>query len=58
MTMLGKTLLNLDLVGRTLAPEFDPNQSIRRNAADILHRRTMKSLSPAIFSARCSRQRS
>jgi ubiquinone biosynthesis protein len=46
LTMLGKTLLNLDLVGRTLAPQFDPNQSIRNNAADILHRRTMKGLSP------------
>jgi predicted unusual protein kinase regulating ubiquinone biosynthesis (AarF/ABC1/UbiB family) len=45
MTMLGKTLLNLDLVGRTLSPDFDPNQSIRRNAAELLHRRTMKSLS-------------
>ena len=47
LTMLGKTLLNLDLVGRTLAPQFDPNQSIRTNAAEILHRRTMKGLSPA-----------
>lgn len=46
MTMLGKTLLNLDLVGRTLAPEFDPNHSIRKNAAEILHRRTWKDLSP------------
>jgi predicted unusual protein kinase regulating ubiquinone biosynthesis (AarF/ABC1/UbiB family) len=45
LTMLGKTLLNLDLVGRTLAPEFDPNESIRRNAAEMLHRRTMKSFS-------------
>jgi ubiquinone biosynthesis protein len=46
LTMLGKTLLNLDLVGRTLAPDFDPNESIRRNAAEIMHRQTMKSLSP------------
>ncbi len=52
MTMLGKTLLNLDLVGRTLAPEFDPNQSIRRNAAELFHQRTMKGLSPGnLFSA-------
>ena len=40
--MLGKTLLNLDLVGHTLSPQFDPNQSIRRNAAALLHQRTMK----------------
>jgi predicted unusual protein kinase regulating ubiquinone biosynthesis (AarF/ABC1/UbiB family) len=52
MTMLGKTLLNLDLVGRTLAPDFDPNQSIRRNAAELLHQRTMKGLSAGnIFTA-------
>jgi predicted unusual protein kinase regulating ubiquinone biosynthesis (AarF/ABC1/UbiB family) len=46
LTMLGKTLLNLDQVGRALAPEFDPNASIRRNAAEILQQRLMKSLSP------------
>ena len=46
LTMLGKTLLNLDQVGRALASEFDPNASIRRNAADILQRRLVKSLSP------------
>jgi ubiquinone biosynthesis protein len=46
LTMLGKTLLNLDQVGRALEPEFDPNASIRRNAADILQRRIVKSLSP------------
>lgn len=52
MTMLGKTLLNLDLVGRTLSPQFDPNQSIRRNAAELLHQRTLKGLSSgSIFSA-------
>jgi ubiquinone biosynthesis protein len=46
LTMLGKTLLNLDLIGRTLAPEFDPNKAIRRNAAQLLNRRLLKSLSP------------
>src|SRR5437870_5888122 len=46
LTMLGKTLLNLDQVGRTLAPQFDPNASIRRNAAQILQQRVLKSLSP------------
>ena len=47
LTMLGKTLLNLDLVGRTLDPDFDPNESIRRNGAGILRHRTWQSLSPA-----------
>jgi predicted unusual protein kinase regulating ubiquinone biosynthesis (AarF/ABC1/UbiB family) len=46
LTMLGKTLLNLDQVARALAPEFDPNASIRRNAAEILQQRLMKSFSP------------
>src|SRR5207253_5750849 len=46
LTMLGKTLLNLDQVGRTLAPQFDPNASIRRNAAQILQQRVVKTLSP------------
>lgn len=46
LTMLGKTLLNLDQVARTLEPQFDPNASIRRNAAEILQQRLMKSLSP------------
>jgi predicted unusual protein kinase regulating ubiquinone biosynthesis (AarF/ABC1/UbiB family) len=47
LAMLGKTLLNLDQVGRALDPEFDPNASIRRNAADLTRHRLRKSLSPA-----------
>ncbi|HEX8372693.1 MAG TPA: AarF/UbiB family protein [Chthoniobacterales bacterium] len=46
LTMLGKTLLNLDIIGRTLDPTFDPNESIRRNASELMRKRTMKSLSP------------
>ncbi|MFN2477503.1 MAG: AarF/ABC1/UbiB kinase family protein, partial [Chthoniobacterales bacterium] len=46
LTMLGKTLLNLDQVGRTIEPQFDPNAAIRRNAAQIMQQRLMKSLSP------------
>ncbi len=46
LTMVGKALLNLDLVGRTLAPDFNPNESIRRNAAQMMQKRTWKSLSP------------
>ena len=52
LTMLGKTLLNLDLVGRTLHPDFDPNESIRRNGAAILQQRTRQSFSPSnLFAA-------
>ena len=44
LSLLGKTLLQLDQVGRTLAPEFDPNESIRRNASKILNQRIKSSL--------------
>jgi ubiquinone biosynthesis protein len=47
LMMLGKTLLNLDQVGRALDPSFDPNASIRRNAADLTSHRLRKSLAPA-----------
>jgi len=46
LTILGKTLLNLDQVARALAPGFNPTASIRRNAAAILQQRVLKSLSP------------
>jgi ubiquinone biosynthesis protein len=46
LTMLGKTLLNLDQIGRTLDPDFDPNAAIRRNAAELTRQRVRKSLSP------------
>ena len=46
LTMLGKTLLNLDLVGQTLDPKFNPNASIRGNAERLLQQRAWKSLSP------------
>jgi len=37
--------LNLDLIGRTLAPGFDPNAAIRAKAATLLNRTLLKSLS-------------
>ena len=46
LTMLGKTLLNLDQVGRAIEPSFDPNASIRNNAAQIMQQRLVKSMSP------------
>jgi ubiquinone biosynthesis protein len=39
LVLLGKTLLQLDEVGRILDPTFDPNASIRRNAGEITSRR-------------------
>ena len=47
LTMLGKTLLHLDEIARTLDPTFDPNASVRRNAAELLERRMRKSASPS-----------
>jgi predicted unusual protein kinase regulating ubiquinone biosynthesis (AarF/ABC1/UbiB family) len=47
LTLLSKTLLNLDLVGQTLDPKFNPNASMRRNAEKILQQRVWKSLSPS-----------
>ena len=46
LTMLGKTLLNLDEIGRTLAPDFDVNAAIRDNATELMRRRMMKAASP------------
>jgi len=47
LTMLGKTLLNLDQVGRTLDPSFDPNSYVRKNAGHIMRERMVRSVSPA-----------
>jgi ubiquinone biosynthesis protein len=52
LALFSKTLLNLDEIGRVLAPKFNPNDSIRRHAAEITHRRMMKSMTPGhLFSA-------
>lgn len=45
MTMLGKALLNLDEVGRTLDAKFDPNATIRRRSAELTQRRMRQSFS-------------
>jgi ubiquinone biosynthesis protein len=45
-TMLGKALLNLDAIGRAVAPEFDPTDSIRRNTGTLLRQRVVQSFSP------------
>jgi predicted unusual protein kinase regulating ubiquinone biosynthesis (AarF/ABC1/UbiB family) len=45
LTLLGKTLIQLDEIGRILAPEFDPNASVRRNLDELLIRRMRKDAS-------------
>jgi predicted unusual protein kinase regulating ubiquinone biosynthesis (AarF/ABC1/UbiB family) len=47
LTLLAKAMLNLDMIGRTLAPDFNPNESIRRNASELLRQRLTKMVSPA-----------
>jgi predicted unusual protein kinase regulating ubiquinone biosynthesis (AarF/ABC1/UbiB family) len=44
LTLLGKTLLQLDEVGRILDPGFDPNASIRRNAIGLMTRRMKRDM--------------
>jgi ubiquinone biosynthesis protein len=47
LAMIGKTLLNLDEVGRALDPDVEPNRMIRRHAAELMERRMRDSLKPA-----------
>jgi len=49
LTMLGKTLLQLDEVGKVLDPDFDPDAAIRRNVADIMTKRLSKDTSKGSF---------
>jgi len=44
LSLLGKTLLQLDEVGRILDPEFDPNAAIRRNVGEMMTQRIRKDL--------------
>src|SRR5207253_3308551 len=47
LTMLGKTLLNLDQVAKKLDPDFDPNAAIQRHVGEIMRRKMLQSASPA-----------
>jgi ubiquinone biosynthesis protein len=52
LSLLGKTLLQLDEVGRILDPEFDPNESVRRNASQLLNQRLKSTLTEGkVFSS-------
>ncbi len=44
LTLLGKTLLQLDEVGRILDPNFDPNAAVRRNVGELMRRRMKQDL--------------
>ena len=52
LTMLGKTLLNLDQVAWLLDPDFNPNASIRRHAPELIQESLRRDLSPGnLFSS-------
>jgi predicted unusual protein kinase regulating ubiquinone biosynthesis (AarF/ABC1/UbiB family) len=46
LTLLAKTLLQLDEIGKALDPEFDPNAAIRRHAATIMSERMRRHSTP------------
>lgn len=47
LAMLGKSLLNLDNIGRTLDPGFNPNEAIRRYAGELFRKKIRASISSA-----------
>jgi ubiquinone biosynthesis protein len=51
LTMLGKTLLQLDEIGKTLDPDFNPNQSVKKNVSTLLNQRMWREISPANLAA-------
>jgi predicted unusual protein kinase regulating ubiquinone biosynthesis (AarF/ABC1/UbiB family) len=46
LTLLGKTLLQLEQVGKILCPTFNPNASVRRHVAEIMTIRMRQAVSP------------
>jgi len=44
LTLLGKTMLQLDEVGRILDPAFDPAASVRRNVEELMAQRMRKEM--------------
>lgn len=46
LTLLGKTLLQLEQVGKVLCPTFNPNASVRRHVVEIMATRMRKAASP------------
>jgi predicted unusual protein kinase regulating ubiquinone biosynthesis (AarF/ABC1/UbiB family) len=45
--LIGKALLNLDEIARTLAPAFDPNEAMRRHAGSIVQQRLRRDMTLA-----------
>ncbi|HWM92117.1 MAG TPA: AarF/ABC1/UbiB kinase family protein [Thermoanaerobaculia bacterium] len=52
LTILGRALLHMDDVSRSLDPGFNPTESVRRHSDSIMRRHMMKRLSPSnLFSS-------
>jgi predicted unusual protein kinase regulating ubiquinone biosynthesis (AarF/ABC1/UbiB family) len=51
LTLLGKTLLQLDEVGKILDPAFDPNVSIRRHVSELMSQRLRKNTTQGSFAS-------
>lgn len=45
-TTLGKTLLKLDRVAKSLSPDFNPNDTVKRYASELLQTKMRSNLSP------------
>jgi ubiquinone biosynthesis protein len=51
LTLLGKTLLNLDRVAAILDPDFNPDTAVRRHAPELVQQRLTRDLTPGnVFS--------
>ena len=46
LTLLGKTLLQLEIIGQILHKDFNPDEAIRRNVAEIMSTRMRRAASP------------
>jgi predicted unusual protein kinase regulating ubiquinone biosynthesis (AarF/ABC1/UbiB family) len=46
ISVLGRTLMHLDRIGRILSPNFDPNRAVERHIDLILQQHMLKDLSP------------
>lgn len=49
LTMLAKTLMNLDQIGSRLDPNFDPSAALRRHTSPILQKRLTRDFSPKLL---------
>jgi predicted unusual protein kinase regulating ubiquinone biosynthesis (AarF/ABC1/UbiB family) len=46
LTLLGRTLLHLDQIGRYLDPDFNPNEAVRRHVGHVVRNRMLGLASP------------